>query len=149
MKVAEVMVHDVVTIDATATLLEAANRMREANIGVLPVIDGQDVIGVITDRDLVVRGMARNLDPIAAKVEDCATTEPVCAHPNWDVEEALHMMADHQVGRLPVVDDAGSVVGMVTLSSVALRSGDGEDTLGTAREVSRRSTRGSRQVRFQ
>jgi CBS domain-containing protein len=141
MKITDVMVRDVVTIDATANLLEAANRMREENVGILPVMDGDQMMGVITDRDIVVRGLARNLDPTSVKVEECASSQPLCARESWDTDKALQMMAEHQVGRLPVVDDEDHVVGMVSLSSVALRADEDEDTIETAKQVSRRSAR--------
>lgn len=101
-KVKDVMVRSVTAIDASASLMEAAEKMRDANVGVLPV---------------------------------------VCAWPDWSVREALDRMAECRVGRLPVVDDEGRPLGIVTLGSLALRSGEEEDTLATAREVSRRSAR--------
>jgi CBS domain-containing protein len=141
-RVEDVMVEDVVTIDGGATLGEAAQRMRDANVGILPVIEDGRVRGVITDRDLVVRGMARGLDPARAHVTEAATRNPVCARPEWSLDRALRVMADEQVGRLPVCDADERVVGMVTLSSVALRAREDEEALETAQQVSRRSARG-------
>jgi CBS domain-containing protein len=142
MKVADVMVRDVLTIDSSASLVEAATQMREANVGVLPVMRSDELAGVVTDRDLVVRGLALNLDPFEAKVDDCASYDVRFARPGWDVDQALTEMAQNQIGRLPVLDDQDHLVGMVTLSSLALRGNDGKETLQTAREVSRRSARG-------
>jgi len=139
--VEDVMVEDVVTIAPTATLREAAERMREANVGMLPVVAGGRLQGVITDRDIVVRAVARGADPATTRVSDCTTVEPVCAMPDWDVDEAMEVMADCQIGRLPVVDEDGRLVGVVTLSSLALRSSEDEEALETAQAVSRRSAR--------
>lgn len=141
--VRDVMVTDVQTIGANATLREAAERMQQDNIGVLPVLDGDQIKGVITDRDLVVRGMARGADPASTRVADCATKGPIAARPDWSVEEALAVMAREQIGRLPVVDEGGRVVGIVTLSSLALRSRSEDRALDAAKEVSRRSARAS------
>jgi CBS domain-containing protein len=144
MRIADVMVQDVVTIDASATLVEAAQRMREANVGVLPVLQDGVVRGVLTDRDLVVRAIAQEADPRTTRVGDCATVEPVMAHADWDADQALEVMARHQVGRLPVVDADARPVGIVTLSSLALRTREDDEALSAAKEVSRRSARGER-----
>lgn len=143
MRVQDVMVRNVVTIDASAMLVEAAKKMREANVGVLPVIEDGQMRGVLTDRDLVVRAIAREADPASTSVGDCATTELLTAQPDWDVDEALKLMAHHQIGRLPVVDDEHRPIGIVTLSSVALRSREDDETLTAAKEVSRRSAKGA------
>jgi CBS domain-containing protein len=140
MKVQDVMIRDVVTIDPSSTLVDAAKRMREANVGMLPVVRDGEVRGVITDRDVVVRAIAQDADLRMIHVGDCATAEPVCAHPSWNVDRARETMARGQIGRLPVVDE-GRLVGVVTLSSLALRSQDDDQTLETARAVSRRSVK--------
>jgi CBS domain-containing protein len=140
-KVADVMVGDVLTIDASASIMEAAQRMRDGNIGVLPVTDDGRLRGIVTDRDLVVRGMAEGADPVSMRVGDCATWDIVCARANSSIEEAMEVMADSQIGRLPVVDADNRVIGILTLSSLALRSSKQGDALETAQEVSRRSAR--------
>jgi CBS domain-containing protein len=139
--VGEVMIRDVITIDSGATLLEAAERMRDANVGMLPVIQDGAVSGVITDRDLVVRAMTRDVRASEAIVGDCLSTPPRCAEEDWSVDDAMQEMAAQQVGRLPVVDPSGHIIGVVTLSSLALRSPKRAEALETAQEVSRRSTR--------
>ena len=140
-RVGDVMVKHVMTIEGSATLQEAAERMREANVGVLPVVDAGRLRGVITDRDLVVRGMARGMDAAQTPVRYIASEDLACARADWDVEDAMQVMADCQVGRLPVVDDDNRVIGIVTLSSLALRSDEDHEALETAQEVSRRSAR--------
>ncbi len=139
--VKDVMVEQVVTIDSSATLAEAAQLMRDANVGVLPVVEGGRLRGLLTDRDIVVRAVARGVDPRSTRVAECATGDVVSARPEWSVEQATRVMARNQVGRLPVVDDDGRLVGIVTLSSLALRSRDEDEALHAAQEVSRRSPR--------
>jgi CBS domain-containing protein len=139
--VQDLMVQDVVTIDASATLLDAARTMRDANVGMLPVMEDDAVRGVVTDRDLVVRAMVRDVRPSEVRVSECLSEPPRCAEPDWSLEEAMDEMARQQVGRLPVVDGAGRVIGVVTLSSLALRSRKEQQTLETAQEVARRSER--------
>lgn len=137
----EVMIRDVVTIDASGTLLEAAELMRDANVGMLPVMDEDVLRGIVTDRDLVVRAMTRDVRPSEVRVSECLSEPPRCAEPDWTVDEAMEEMALQQVGRLPVVDASGRVIGVVTLSSLALRSPKQREALETAQEVSRRSAR--------
>jgi CBS domain-containing protein len=140
-RVDAVMSRDPVVISADATLLAAAELMRDANVGILPVVDGETLRGVVTDRDLVIRAMTRDVLPSEERVGNCLSEPPQCAAPDWTVDQAMAEMARQQVGRLPVVDPSGGLVGMLTLSSLALRSSKPAETLETAQEVSRRSTR--------
>jgi CBS domain-containing protein len=137
----DVMVRNVQTIDAQMNLTQAAQRMRDANVGVLPVVDGGRLRGIVTDRDLVIRGMASGADPSSMRVSDVATHSLVAARGDWGIQRAMDTMSSHQIGRLPVIDDHDRVVGMVTLSSLALRSPQQNEALDTAKEVSRRSAR--------
>jgi CBS domain-containing protein len=120
-EVQDLMVGDVVAIDSSTTLMEAAEQMRKSNVGILPVVEAGTLVGVITDRDLVVRALAEGVHP-SSRVAEYATRDVVCARPTWDVHHAMQVMAACQVGRLPVVDDEDRVVGIITLSSLALRS---------------------------
>jgi CBS domain-containing protein len=142
-KVKDVMIADVLTIEASASLLEAAEQMRDANIGMLPVMEDGVLRGIVTDRDLVVRGMSRDVRPSEARVADCLSEPPRYAEADWSLDEAMAEMAQQHVGRLPVVDDGGRIIGVVTLSSLALRSQKQQETLATAQEVARRSARGA------
>jgi CBS domain-containing protein len=135
------MVTQVVTIDPSASLVTAARLMRDANIGMLPVLDGGRVVGVITDRDLVVRAVAGEADLETTRVRDCLSAVVIPAHPDWPTEQAIVTMAQAQVGRLPVLDDDERLVGVVTLSSMAFRSRHKAAALEAAQEVSRRSAR--------
>ena len=139
--VQDVMIDDVLTIDADATLSEAAQLMRDGNVGVLPVVEDGRLRGIVTDRDLVVRAMADGAVPSLTRVAECATWDIVCARADSSIEDAMEVMADSQIGRLPVVDADNRVIGILTLSSLALRSPKQSDALETAQEVSKRSSR--------
>ena len=141
MKIKDVMVHDVVAINPSASLAEAAELMRQANVGILPVVEDGQVCGVITDRDLVVRAIAIGADLSSTPVGECATGDPILAHPDWNLDQAMHAMARAQIGRLPVIDDDNALAGIVTLGSLALRSKKDKETLATAKAVSRRSVK--------
>ena len=139
--VRDVMVKDVVSIDPSASLTDAARRMEDANVGMLPVVEDGKVLGVITDRDIVIRAVAREADPASTAVGDCLSGDAVVARPEWTAQRAMQTMAQAQVGRLPVLDDEERLVGVVTLSSMAFRAPDKDEALETAQQVSKRSTR--------
>ena len=142
-KVQDIMVKEVVTIEPSASLTDAARAMEDANIGMLPVVQDGKVLGVITDRDIVVRAVAREADPASTAVGDCLSINAIVAHPDWTTERAMQTMAQAQVGRLPVLDDDDRLVGVVTLSSMAFRAPEKGEALEAAQEVSRRSAKRS------
>jgi len=139
--VRDVMIKDVVSIDPSASLTDAARKMDDANVGMLPVVEDGKVLGVITDRDIVIRAVAREADPASTAVGDCLSGDAVVARPEWTTDRAMQTMAQAQVGRLPVLDDAERLVGVVTLSSMAFRAPDKDEALETAQQVSKRSAR--------
>jgi CBS domain-containing protein len=139
--VGDVMVTEVVTIGPDASVAEAAELMRDANVGMLPIVEGGTLRGVVTDRDIVVRAIARGVEPLTTPVKNLDSEDVVCARPEWDIEKAMRLMAERQIGRMPVVDAERHVVGVVTLSSMILRAGDSDKVLETAEEVARRSAR--------
>jgi signal-transduction protein with cAMP-binding, CBS, and nucleotidyltransferase domain len=107
----------------------------------LPIVEDGRLRAVVTDRDLVVRAIAQQMDLTGTRAVECATEQPVTAQPDWDIDDALEVMAREQVGRLPVVDDEGRLVGVVTLGSLVLRGGQDKRALETAKEVSRRAAK--------
>jgi CBS domain-containing protein len=139
--VRDVMVTDVVSIEPSASLTDAARVMEEANVGMLPVVQDGKLLGVITDRDIVVRAVAQEADPASTAVGDCISINAIVAEPDWSTDRALQTMAQAQVGRLPVLDDDEKLIGVVTLSSMAFRSRHKAAALEAAQEVSRRSAR--------
>jgi CBS domain-containing protein len=139
--VGEIMVEEVVTIEPSATLADAARLMDEANVGMLPVVEDGRVKGIITDRDIVVRAVARDADPVRTPVHECLSSGVICASPEWTTDRAMQTMAQAQVGRLPVVDDEDRLVGVVSLSSMAFRAPEKAEALEAAQEVSRRSAK--------
>ena len=106
------------TVSTSATATEAARLMREHDIGSLPVVHNDRIVGVVTDRDLVVRVIAAGLDPDTTPVVEVASDRLVTADASADLDEALHLMAQHQVRRLPVVED-DRLVGVIAQADVA------------------------------
>jgi CBS domain-containing protein len=126
-KIRDVMTPSVVSVQPGDSLVAAARAMRENQIGDLIVLNGQELFGIITDRDIVVRGIAENRDP-QTQVKEIASQQVKTVSPEDDVDDAVEMMRDHAVRRLPVVEN-GRVVGVVSLGDLALER-DPDSALG-------------------
>ncbi|MEU3659934.1 CBS domain-containing protein [Streptomyces sp. NPDC032940] len=116
--VRDVMTAGVVAVRPDSSLVEAAQLMRIQNIGDVVVADGQDVVGVLTDRDITVRAVADGIDPLSVSVRTVCTPDPLTVSPGDPVSDAVTLMREHAVRRLPVVED-GLPVGMVSLGDLA------------------------------
>ena len=114
------MTEDPRSIGASASVVEAARLMREEHIGSLPVTDDEKLVGMITDRDITTRVVAKAADPRLTSVGDVYSRDLVSVEPDRDLDDALELMARHQVRRLPVVED-GRLVGIVAQADIALR----------------------------
>jgi CBS domain-containing protein len=119
MKISEIMTPNVETVGTEDTLQEAAHAMKELEVGLLPVCDGDRVAGMITDRDMVVRAMAKGLDPKSTRVRDVMTTSIVCCFSEDDADEAARLMQERQVRRLIVFDQDLRLAGIVSLGDLA------------------------------
>jgi CBS domain-containing protein len=119
MKIAELMTHDPQPIAPDDTLKRAAELMDALDVGVLPVCDGERLVGMITDRDIVVRATAAGLAPEASTVGDIMTADLRWAYEDEDVDEAERMMRDTQIRRLPVLNRQRRLVGMLSLGDLA------------------------------
>ncbi len=123
-KVAEVMTRDVETVQSTASLQEAAEKMRDCNVGGLPVYTGHTLAGIVTDRDITVKATAKGLDPFTAKVEEAMTWKVEWCAEDTDIESAARIMEAKAVRRLAVLDQSGTLVGIISLSDLATRAHD-------------------------
>jgi CBS domain-containing protein len=133
--VKDAMTADVKTAAPSQSLTDVARLMKQEDVGSVPVVDGERLIGVVTDRDIVVRGIADGSDPHAIKAGDIASRDVVTVRPDDDLEAALRLMAQHQVRRLPVVDD-GQLVGVVAQADVAHEAKE-KDVGHVVEEISR------------
>jgi len=123
-RIADIMTRNVETVGPSATVQEAAERMKADNIGSLPVCLDSHVVGTITDRDITIRVTAEGRDARSTLVRDVMTPDVITVRPQQDVAEAEQMMHDYQVRRLPVVEQDGRLVGYVTTATIAKREGD-------------------------
>src|SRR5258708_1320 len=136
MKVAEVMTTEVETVQMNSTLEEAASIMKVENVGAIPVVDEEDdLVGIITDRDIVVRCVAEGKDPADTNVEEVLSHELETIEPDVDVEEAARLMADKQIRRLPVCQD-GELVGMISIGDLAVKATQPEASGAALRQIS-------------
>jgi CBS domain-containing protein len=119
-QIQDVMTRDVVMLEPNASLVEAARRMRDENIGDVLVGENHHLRGIVTDRDLVVRGLAEQPDPAKAKIGDLCSSDVVSVAPDDDVAEAIELMRIHAVRRLPVTSDDGELVGVLSLGDLAI-----------------------------
>ena len=118
--VSQVMTRGVRTLSPTDTVVMAAKLMDELNVGVIPVCDGDKLLGMVTDRDIVVRGVAQALDS-STKLADVMSVNVRCATEVQDVDEVLGVMAKSQIRRMPVVDGKQKLVGIVSIGDIAVK----------------------------
>jgi CBS domain-containing protein len=123
MQVREIMTAAVASAPPETTLDEIATLMRDADTGAIPIVDDQALIGIVTDRDIVLRCVAAGKDPVETTAEDILTGEPVTVEPDDEVEAAAEIMADRKIRRLPVCED-GRLVGMLSLGDIAVKQSE-------------------------
>jgi len=136
-KVRDAMTAEPRSAEPSQSLVEAAQVMKQEDVGSLPVVEGGRLLAVLTDRDIVVRAVAKGVDLQATRVGDVASREPVTVGPEEDLDEALRLMARHQVRRLPVVDEQ-RLVGMLAQADVASEA-KASKTGEVVEEISQRS----------
>jgi CBS domain-containing protein len=122
------------SIASDAMAIEAARRMLSEDVGSLPVVDGEALVGMVTDRDLVLKVVAKDLDPNKVPVADVCTQNPVTVDAEESLDEALQRMAKEQVRRLPVVS-GGQLIGILAQADVA-RHTNAESTGRLVEEIS-------------
>ena len=122
-RVRDAMTEDPRSIGASEPVVDAARLMREQHVGSLPVTDNEKLVGMITDRDITTRVVAEAADPKMISVGDVYSRDLISVEPDQDLDEALRLMARHQVRRLPVIEN-GSLVGIVAQADIALRENE-------------------------
>jgi CBS domain-containing protein len=111
-------------VDASDTIHTVVEKMRDLEVGIVPVVRGGNLHGVITDRDITIRVIAENADMREVKAGEIATPHPVTITPGMDMDEATRLMSEHQVRRLPVVEN-GHLVGILSLGDVSVDGSTG------------------------
>jgi len=136
--VGEVATTHLITVNPDEFVADAATKMKEADVGDVVVAEDGRLIGILTDRDIVVRVLAEHLDPEKTKVADIASTDVRTLRPEDGVEKAVEVMRESAVRRIPVVDDDGQLKAIVSIGDLAIR----EDPKSVLADISKAPANG-------
>jgi CBS domain-containing protein len=120
--VRDAMTPSVRTASPSQSLADAAQMMKSDDVGSIPIVEEGRLVGIVTDRDIAIRAVAESVDPSAVTIADIASRDLVTVDPDQDLDEALALMARHQLRRLPVVEEDGQLVGILAQADVALEA---------------------------
>lgn len=137
LKLRDVMSTRIEVVHPEATIQKAAEKMKDYDIGILPVVEDQEAIGMITDRDITIRATAKGLDPKQTPVWEVMTSKVIACPADYDVKEASKIMEENQIRRLLIVDEAGFPVGIFSLGDLARRESDEKLKAEVLKEVSK------------
>lgn len=135
LKIKDIMTDDVATVSPETTVVEAARIMQRHDVGSLPVCEGPDLVGIVTDRDIVVRSVAHGKDLATTPIREVMTQKVATASPETDVHKVAALMSNQQIRRLPVVDN-NRLVGMVSLGDLATQAKTEVEVAKTLGEIS-------------
>lgn len=121
MNIGDIMTQNPEAAQMTDTIVDVATIMRDINVGFIPIMNGDILAGVITDRDIVLRGVAEGLDLSSTSIGEIVSSDIQAVAPDTNVEEAASIMEDNKIRRLPVVDEFGVLVGVCSLGDIAVR----------------------------
>ena len=131
MKVRELMTEEVATVTLATTLNEVASKMKQEDTGAIPVLDEDRLVGIVTDRDIVIRCIAEGKDPGSARVNEVMTKSVRKVNEDATVKEVLTMMSSSEIRRVPVVNDRDEIVGIVSIGDIATQANQ-EGRIGQA-----------------
>jgi CBS domain-containing protein len=126
MRIQDAMTSNPRGVETSTPVVEAARLMKSEDVGSLPVLDGERLVGMVTDRDIVLRVVAEGKDAESTTAGEIASTDLVTVDPQQELDEALRLMAQHQVRRLPVVEEDGRLVGILAQADVAKEGKDAQ-----------------------
>ena len=120
MKIREIMTPGVHCVEPEDSVLDAANLMRQLDVGVLPVVKGSTVLGMVTDRDITIRAVADGRTPASTQVSEIMTPGVYFVYDDQDVEDAMEVFKEHQIRRVPVISRDHRLLGILSLGDVAV-----------------------------
>ena len=135
-KIRDVMTSNPKSVEPSTPVQEVARLMRDQDVGPIPIVENGSVTGIVTDRDIVLKVVAEGKDPSSATVKEIASRDLITVDPEQTLDEALRLMAKHQVRRLPVCEEDGRLVGIVAQADIA-RTGDDQRTGEVVEEISK------------
>jgi CBS domain-containing protein len=122
MQIREIMTRDVDVIPPNASIRDAAAKMKELDVGVIPVCDGEKLQGMLTDRDIAIRAVAEDRDPSQTPVSEVMSTEIAYCFEDESLEQAANLMESKQIRRLPIVDRNKQLIGIISLGDISVRT---------------------------
>lgn len=134
MKLSELMTTNVEVCNPESSLTEVAGKMKELNVGVMPICEQDKLVGVVTDRDLVINGLANELEA-TSQVSQVMSESLITGHKEMSVKEAADLMAEHQIRRLPIVEEE-KLVGIVSLGDLAVNQETNDDAGQALEQIS-------------
>lgn len=138
MTLSDVMTKNPKTCVPTDFVQKAAQLMKSEDVGPIPVVgDNDKLVGIITDRDIVLKVVAEGRDPKTTKLADVMSTDLITCKVDGDIDETLDLMEDNQVRRIPVVDASGRLVGIISQADIATRLDDSEKTAELVEDISK------------
>jgi len=135
-KIRDVMTPSPACVSQTDNIGDAAKIMAREDTGVVPVVDGKKVIGMVTDRDIVVRLIAEGKDPKQCRVDEAMTKGVKTIRDDATVDDALSLMGGANIRRTPVVNDRGELVGIVSIGDISVEAKDGRKVGKTVESIS-------------
>ncbi|MHB9038040.1 MAG: CBS domain-containing protein [Armatimonadota bacterium] len=135
MYIKEIMTTDLVTCSLNDTIVQVAQKMQTMDVGSCPVVDQNNLVGIVTDRDITIRAISKGFDPNNTHVSEIMSSNPVFGNSDMSLEDACRLMQDNQVRRLPIVDN-GKLVGIVTLADLAIDLEEDEILAETLEKIS-------------
>ena len=132
----DIMTRNVTTAAPEMVLREVAALLRETDVGALPVVKDGRLAGIITDRDIVIRAVAEGKDANSAATAEVMTTEVFSVQPDTYVFEVIRLMGDKQIRRVPVINEAGELCGMIAMADIALEMEDQQEIAETLEDIS-------------
>jgi CBS domain-containing protein len=135
-QVSQAMTRNVRTLAPHDTLTKAAQLMEEIDTGVVPVCDGEQLVGMVTDRDIVLRAVAHGRPVDSTPLREVMSTHPCCCYEDQRVEDVLDEMREAQIRRMPVIDHDRHLVGILSLGDVAVKAQDVVATGSALEEIS-------------
>jgi CBS domain-containing protein len=132
----EVMTTEVTTLLPSATVQDAAHHMKTLNVGSIPICEHNQLVGMLTDRDIVVRVIAERHNPETQQIQDVMTPQVDYCYEDQDVEEAAQVMQDRQIRRLPIIDRDNQLVGIVSLGDLAVKTNEEKTTAQALEQIS-------------
>jgi CBS domain-containing protein len=136
----EVMSTNIIVCEPTANIAEVARQMKSEDVGPIPVVDNKSskhVIGIVTDRDLVIKVLAEGRDPSSTQVREIMTSNPVTCREHDNIDKAMKAMEQNQIRRILVVDDSDHLVGIIAQADIATRTPDDKKTGDMVEKISK------------